>query len=187
MPWENNVHEVLILEPSRLRGAMLAQSARAALPGARVYCESEPAAAAVTLSERPVGLFVVAVSGRKLDTATLLRAWADCDVRRTRVLVVTPQAQSTALAALGSLPVTGIFDSSCGDLREFEFALRAVSRGVAYWSRGVREHRMRMLARNHALECIVLPLSFQFDGVRWRQSAPPRRRPTDFEPPRSRL
>jgi DNA-binding NarL/FixJ family response regulator len=84
-------------------------------------------------------LFVVAVRGFDLDTVTLLGAWADHGSPQTRVLVMTPDVHCGAVTALRSLPITGVFDSSSSDLRELEFACRAVASGAKYWCPKVAE------------------------------------------------
>ena len=134
-----DVQEVLVLEPEPLCGAVIAQTARTVFPGARVHRETEPSAAAIVLAERPIGLFIVAMRGFDLDVLTLLGVWAEHDASRTRVLVVTPDANSAALMAIRSLPIAGVYDSRSSDLTELEDAFRAVARGCGYWSRSVRQ------------------------------------------------
>ncbi len=130
---KTDLKEILVLEPDRLRGAVVARAVSKTFPTARVYCESEPALAAKMLAERDVELFVVALRGFDLDILTLLGVWAEHAVGHTRVLVMTPDVHSTAVTALRSLPVTGVFDSSSSDLRELEFACRTVASGATYW------------------------------------------------------
>jgi hypothetical protein len=137
------VHEILVLEPDRLRGAVIARTTSRLFPSARVYCESDPSVAAVLLAEHAIELFIVAVRGFDLDIVTLLGVWAEHNVGETRVLLMTPDPQSNVLTALRSLPINGVFDSSCSDLRELEFACVAVASGATYVSRSVRERQVR--------------------------------------------
>ena len=135
MQSNTDVQHVLILEPDPLRGTMIAQSVRSALPSARVQLESVPGNAAAVLAENDVALFIVTLHGFDLDILTLLGVWAEHDVRRTRVLIVTPDANSSAIAALGSLPIHGIVDLRQADFQELERAFRLVLRGDNYRSR----------------------------------------------------
>jgi DNA-binding NarL/FixJ family response regulator len=138
MASNSNSHRVLVLDPDRLCGAMIVETVRRVFPGSRVDCESEPAAAAGFLAEGTFDLFVVAVRGFDLDIITLLGVWAEHDAERTRVLVVAPQPNCSAILALQTLPIHGVFDSSQGDLRELEVACRLVDRGGTYFSQTVR-------------------------------------------------
>jgi DNA-binding NarL/FixJ family response regulator len=138
MAEKTELQHVLVLDPDRLCGAMIAQTARRVFPDADVDYESEPAVAAVRLAERPVDFLIVAVRGFDLDILTLLGVWAEHNVQHTRVLVVAPQANCSALLALQTLPINGIFDSTHGDLAELEVACRAIADGQAYWSSTVR-------------------------------------------------
>lgn len=114
---------------------MIAQSAKTALPDASVHLESVPANAAALLADRDIALFVVTLHGFDLDILTLLGVWAEHDPRRTRVLVITPDANSSAIAALASLPIHGIVDLRQSDFQELERAFRVVLAGATYRSR----------------------------------------------------
>jgi DNA-binding NarL/FixJ family response regulator len=129
-----DVREILVLETDRLCGAVLVQAAKRVFPAAKLHSESEPAVAAVLLADHPIDLFIVAVRGFDLDIITLLGVWAEHDTKRTRVLVVTPNASSHAIVALRGLPIAGIFDSSWSDLKDLEFAMSAVGGGKPYFS-----------------------------------------------------
>jgi DNA-binding NarL/FixJ family response regulator len=131
---ESKVQYALVLDPDRLCGAMITQTVRGVFPAARVQNESDPAVAAVRLAEGGIDLLVVAVRTFDLDIITLLGVWAEHDVDRTRVLLIAPQANSSAVQALQSLPIHGVFDSTHGDLRELEIACRLVGHGGRYFS-----------------------------------------------------
>lgn len=171
------LQNVLILEPDPLRGAMIAQSAKAALPGASVHLESVPAEAAAILAEQDVALFIVTLHGFDLDILTLLGVWAEHAPRRTRVLVVTPDANSSAIMALGSLPIHGIVDLRQTDFQELERAFRVVLSGATYRSRSA-------MAKWPALEVIrcgsLVPSSIKVDLPEVT-----RRFHRRFEPPRN--
>ena len=117
---------------------MLAESLGRTFRGATIHAEGNPAVAAEILTERGVGLFVVAVRGFDLDAITLLGVWAEHQSHCVPALVVTPDIDSTAMLALRALPIPGIFDSSCGDIREFEDACATVACGLPYRSRTAR-------------------------------------------------
>lgn len=130
-----HVQEILILEPDRLCAAVLANSVHTVFPDVILHCEADPNLAAVALAERQIDLFVATLRGFDLDIMTLLGVWADQKPRRTRVLVVTPNADSVPLAAVRALPISGIFHWNEGDLGELESALRIIASGSSYWSR----------------------------------------------------
>ena len=131
----SELQPILVLEPDRLRAAIVARAVSRVFAGARVYCESDTGVAAKILAEQDIGLFIVGLRGFDLDILTLLGVWAEQAAARTRVLIMTPHIASTAVMALRTLPITGIFDSSSGDLRELEFACRTVASGETYWCR----------------------------------------------------
>jgi DNA-binding NarL/FixJ family response regulator len=131
---ESKVQHVLVLDPDRLCGAMITQTVRGVFPAARVQNESDPAVAAIRLAEGGINLLVVAVRTFDLDIITLLGVWAEHDVDHTRVLLIAPQGNSSAMLALQSLPIHGVFDSTHGDLRELEIACRLVGHGGRYFS-----------------------------------------------------
>jgi DNA-binding NarL/FixJ family response regulator len=132
MQSKTEVQEILVLEPDRLCGAIVAQTVSRLFPNARVHCETEPSVAAVLLAEHAIDLFIVALRGFDLDVITLLGVWADHDANYTRVLIVTPDVNSAALRTIERLPVMGVFDSSRGDLRDLEDACRAVASGHCF-------------------------------------------------------
>src|SRR5690348_3564093 len=107
MATNTELQRVLVLDPDRLCGAMIAQTARQVFQSSQVEYEAEPAVAAVRLAEEQIDLFLVAVRGFDLDILTLLGVWAEHDPRRTRVLVIAPQANCSAMMALRSLPISG--------------------------------------------------------------------------------
>ncbi len=135
MQSNTDVQDVLVLEPDPLCGAMIAQTAGAVFPSARIHCETLPAEAAAVLAERQVSLFIVTLRRFDFDILTLLGVWAEHDTNCTRVLVITPDATSSAVAALQSLPIHGIVDLRQTDFQELERAFRTVAGGATYWSR----------------------------------------------------
>ena len=137
IPRNIQLQEILVLDPDRLRGAVVARSVSKTFPAARVYCESEPSVAASILAQHDIELFLVAVRGFDLDILTLLGVCATHNQGRTRVLVMTPEPHSTALDALRSLPITGVFDSRSSNLRELERACRLIANGFTYRSRSL--------------------------------------------------
>jgi DNA-binding NarL/FixJ family response regulator len=138
---ESKVQHALVLDPDRLCGAMITQTVRGVFPAACVQNESDPAIAAVRLADGGIDLLVVAVRTFDLDIITLLGVWAEHDADHTRVLLIAPQGNSSAMLALQSLPIHGIFDSTHGDLRELEIACRLVGRGGRYFSESAPAHK----------------------------------------------
>lgn len=175
-----DVQEVLILEPEPLCGAVIAQTAAAVFRRARVHRESDPSAAAIVMAQRQIEIFIVAMRGFDLDVLTLLGVWAVHDADRTRVLVVTPDANSAALMAIRTLPIAGVYDSRNSDLAELEFAFRAIARGSSYWSRSVRQ-RIKTMAGTELTPIEVVDEVF-IDKPAFRHH----RRPSP-PPPRSRF
>lgn len=127
------VREILVLETDRLRGAVVARTLSRVFPHARVYSEHLTTVAAKVLADNPIDLFVVAVRGFDLDVLTLLGVWAQHAEPQTRLLVMTPDVNSAAMKAIQTLPVAAVFDCSHANLRELEFACRAVASGKPYW------------------------------------------------------
>lgn len=130
----SDIQQILVLDADRLCGAVLARTVSTIFPSARVYCESAPNVAASLLAEESIDFLVVSVRGFDLDVITLLSVWSEREAPRAPVLVVTPDAGSTAVVAVRTLPVGGIFDSSSSDLREFEAACHLVASGSVYLS-----------------------------------------------------
>ena len=168
---KTELQAILVLEPDRLRGAVVARAVSRMFSSARVYCESQPATAARILAEEDIDLLIVAIRGFDLDILTLLGVWAEHGVGSTRVLVMTSDMESAALSALRSLPITGVYDSRTGNLEELEFACRAVASGNTYWHRCIAEGRS---PRSVIYGAIDVPLVHprRSDGRR----APPTRR-----------
>lgn len=156
MPLHRRINEILLLEPDGLCRTLLAESLGRTFPGARIHAEREPVKAAEILTDHGVDLFVVAVRGFDLDAITLLGVWAEHQSERVPVLVVTPDVDSTAMLALRDLPITGVLDSSCSDLREFVAACLAVSCGVRYRSRSAKT----LAIANAAVAGEAEPLTF---------------------------
>lgn len=123
------IREILVLESDRLCGAVISRTLRGTFPDARVHCKNDIATAAETLSRGDVDLFVVTIRGFDLDVLTLLGVWAEHQAERTRVLVITPNANSSAMAALRGLPISGVFDSSCRSMRDLEALCCAIANG----------------------------------------------------------
>lgn len=138
MAANSQILRVLVLDTDRLCGAMITETVRNEYPTSQVDYEADPATAAASLTEGTIDLMVVAVRGFDLDVITLLGVWAEHDVDRTRVLVIAPTGNSSALLALQTLPIHGVFDSAQGDLHELELACRVVGRGGTYFSKTVR-------------------------------------------------
>lgn len=171
----NSEREVLILEPDRLCAAVITRCAGDALPKATIHCVSEPAEAAKLLAKGTIRLFIAGIRGFDLDILTLLGVWAEHEAANTRVLVVTPEVNSTAVVALKALPLSGIFDSGTNNLRELEFAIRIVATGGLYFAQPEAAHRVPIAAR-HVPEVISLG---RYDDM-------PMRRPGRGTPPSGR-
>jgi len=128
-----DVREILVLETDRLRGTVIARTISRVFPTARVYTEHKTNSAAQVLAECQIDLFVVALRGFDLDVLTLLGVWAQHATPQTRLMIMTPDVNCAAMRAAASLPIAAVFDCSRGDLRELEFACRAVASGRPYW------------------------------------------------------
>lgn len=129
----SEITEILVLETDRLRGAVIARTVSRVFPTARIYAEHLTSEAAQVLAGRRIDLFLVALRGFDLDVLTLLGVWAQHADERTRLLVMSPDVNCAAMRAVRTLPISAVFDSSRADLRELEFACRAVAAGRPYW------------------------------------------------------
>jgi DNA-binding NarL/FixJ family response regulator len=128
-----DLQEILVLETDVEQGAVVARLISRLFPAARVYCESTPTRAAAVLSEGTIDLFVVAVRGFDIDVLTLLGAWADHGSSCTRVVVMSPDLRSNAVAALRCLPIQGWVNATAA-IEELEVACRSVAKGGTYSS-----------------------------------------------------
>lgn len=132
------VRTVLILRSDRLYAELLRQAVLQVFPRAQVRITGTVDSARAVLAREEIELLVTGVSASgEGDILDLLLRHATTSSPGLRVLVATAGCEYRILAALRSLSVHGVFDSTAESMEQFQVALRAVADGMDYWSQTI--------------------------------------------------
>jgi DNA-binding NarL/FixJ family response regulator len=148
---EASIRVVMILKADRLYSEVLRQFTLRVFPRAQVRLVATVEAAATTFAREKVDLFITGLGASLEGDVLELLGSAVLRSRAPRVIVVTARREYRVLAALRTLAVHGVFDTSTEPPEDFMTALVAVTAGTRYWSHAILEHMQRIGGANTAL------------------------------------
>jgi len=158
VPRSADVSRVLILKADRLCGETLRRAVLTVIPAARVSLLSRVEEARAALASASFDLLLTGVAMIDGDVLDLLSGSLREPRRIRRVLVVTGRKEVRTLESVRAMPVDGVFDSSSGELEEFERALRSVISGRPYWSASVLACLSRQSAPSRSICRLLTPV-----------------------------
>jgi DNA-binding NarL/FixJ family response regulator len=138
------IREVLIVKPDRLCADQLRQSTLRAFPSANIRIAASIERATRLIEAINVDLLLCGTeAARDGDLLDFISACAASPAHARSVLVVTTHCEDRVLAALRSLQVHGVLDSSIDPPEQLMTALCLVGGGQRYWSPNLVERLQR--------------------------------------------
>ncbi len=139
-----SVCDVLILKADRLCAETLRQRTLQVFPAANIRIVASIERATRLLEAARVDLLVAGTEPvRDGDLLDFISACAASRTHARAVLVVTTQCEDRVLAALRTLPIHGVLDSSIDPPEQFVTALNLIAGGGRYWSPNLVERLQR--------------------------------------------
>lgn len=129
------LNDVVILKADRLCADTLRQVIARMFPTARIRIVASVARVQRLLAQESTDLLLAGTEPlRDGDLLDYLSTFPEQHPPARHVLVVTTHLEDRVIAALRSLPVQGVFDSSCDPPDQLPAALRMTVGGTRYWS-----------------------------------------------------